>query len=41
MMWNVCGLGGLECEVVQNGMVKSVWCDMVALNCSVVWNVMV
>ena len=32
MMWNVCGLDGLqpECEVVQNGVVKkSVWCEMV------------
>ena len=28
MMWNV---RGLECEVVQNGVVKkSVWCEMVA-----------
>ena len=31
-----------ECEVVQNGVVKkSVWCEMVAWNCGVVWNVMV
>ena len=31
-----------ECEVGQNGVVKkSVWCEMVALNCCVVWNVMV
>ena len=32
MMRNVCGLDGLQSvtEVVQNGMKKSVWCEMVA-----------
>ena len=37
MMWNVCGLDGLLCEVVQNGVVKkSVWCEMgVKLQCGV------
>ena len=30
MMWNVRGLDGLECEVVQNGVVKiNVCCEMV------------
>ena len=43
MMWNVCGLDGLLCEVVQNGVVKkSVWCEMVMggrLRCNVMSDV--
>ena len=31
IMWKVCGLDGLQCELVENGVVKkSVWCEMVA-----------
>ena len=39
MMWNVCGLDGLQCEMVQNGVVKkSVWCEMVvAVWCGTSW----
>ena len=37
MMWNVCGLDGLQRKVVKNGVVKSVWCE-IAMWCGMSWS---